>query len=390
MKNTPPTPGAPALKVSALSKSYQRRKRTQGLWGAVRGFLSGASEPVPAVTDLGFTIQRGERVGLIGENGAGKSTTLKMLTGILVPTAGSIEVLGLAPWKERQKLALEIGVVFGQRPQLLWDIPVRETFSLLKTMYRIPESVYAITYGEAVKRLDLAPLLGTPVRHLSLGQRMRCDLAAALLHAPSVAFLDEPTIGLDVSVKEQVREFILDMQKRFGLTLLITTHDLKDITEVCDRLLVLDHGKLLFDGSLKAFEKKFARERRLVAELHQAPTPEGLATFKTEAAKRGGRVTEASGRRLIMEFSDEGSTPDLTQLLLKHLNVVDFALEKTDIERIVARLYRTRVPSSGVPGQGPGTKRTGLSSSPRSDASSEDPKENEGTQAPSAHKAEKP
>ncbi len=349
MKEVPAAPETPALQVTSLHKAYRRRKRTQGLWGAVKGFLSGASEPVPAVQGLDFTIHRGERVGLIGENGAGKSTTLKMLTGILVPTSGSVEVLGLTPWKQRQRLALDIGVVFGQRPQLLWDIPVRETFTLLKTMYRIPESVYAITYGEAVRRLDLAPLLGTPVRHLSLGQRMRCDLAAALLHAPSVAFLDEPTIGLDVSVKEQVREFILDMQSRFGTTLLITTHDLKDITEVCDRLLVLDHGRLLFDGSLRAFEKKFARERRLVAELHQAPTPEALAALKHEAAKRGGRVTEAEGRRLVMEFSDEGSTPDLTQLLLRHLNVVDFALEKTDIERIVARLYRTQAPKAERP-----------------------------------------
>jgi len=346
-----PSPDAPAIRVTNLSKSYRRRKRTQGLWGAVTGFLSGASEIVPAVQNLDFTIRRGERVGLIGENGAGKSTTLKMLTGILTPTEGAVEVLGFTPWKQRQRLALDIGVVFGQRPQLLWDIPVRETFSLLKTMYRVPDSVYAITYGEAVKRLDLSPLLATPVRHLSLGQRMRCDLAAALLHAPSVAFLDEPTIGLDVSVKEQVREYILDMHARFGSTLLITTHDLKDITEVCDRLLVLDHGRLLFDGSLKAFEKKFARERRLVAELHTPPSPEDLATFKTEVVKRGGRITESSGRRVVLEFSDEGATPDLTQLLLKQLPVVDFALEKTDIERIVARLYRTQAsptPSKGV------------------------------------------
>ena len=346
-------PGAPAIRVTDLSKSYRRRKRTAGLWGAVKGFLSGASEIVPAVQNLDFTINRGERVGLIGENGAGKSTTLKMLTGILTPTGGSIEVLGLTPWKQRQKLALDIGVVFGQRPQLLWDIPVRETFSLLKTMYRVPDSVYAITYGEAVRRLDLSPLLAVPVRHLSLGQRMRCDLAAALLHAPAVAFLDEPTIGLDVSGKEQVREFILDMHRRFGTTLLITTHDLKDITEVCDRLLVLDHGRLLFDGSLKAFEKKFARERRLVAELHAPPTAEALAAFKSEAAKRGGRLTESSGRRVVLEFSDESATPDLTQLLLKQLPVVDFALEKTDNERIVARLYRTQAsqlpPKAGKP-----------------------------------------
>jgi ABC-2 type transport system ATP-binding protein len=297
---------------------------------------------VPAVRGLDFSIRRGERVGLIGENGAGKSTTLKMLTGILVPTSGTLEVLGLTPWRHRQRLALDMGVVFGQRPQLLWDIPVRETFSLLKTMYQVPESVFTVTYGEAVRRLDLEPLLGTPVRQLSLGQRMRCDLAASFLHAPAVVFLDEPTIGMDVSVKEQVREYILDMRRRFGITLLITTHDLKDITEVCQRLLVLDHGRLLFDGSIKGFQNRFARERRLVAELHKAPTTSALKKFKFEVSRHGGQVVVSEGRRIAVEYTREGSTPRLTQALLRHLPVVDLALEKTDIERIVARLYRTQ------------------------------------------------
>src|ERR1041384_353209 len=218
-----------------LCKSYVRRVRPPGLLGAFRGLWRSEQKVVPAVSELGFSIQRGERVGLIGENGAGKSTTLKMLTGILVPTGGNLEVLGRVPWKERRQLALNIGVVFGQRPQLLWDIPVRETFRLLKTMYRIPEDIYDFTYNEGIRRLGLEPQMSIPVRQLSLGQRMRCDLAAAMLHAPAVAFLDEPTIGLDLSVKEQVREYIADMQEKFGVTLLITTHDLKDITETCDR-----------------------------------------------------------------------------------------------------------------------------------------------------------
>ncbi|HVZ80446.1 MAG TPA: ATP-binding cassette domain-containing protein [bacterium] len=331
-----------ALKVEKLAKSYTRRIHKPGLLGSIQSLFSGRTEDVPAVRGVSFTIGRGERVGLIGENGAGKSTTLKMLTGIIVPTGGTLEVLGLLPWKQRRELALNIGVVFGQRPQLLWDIPVRETFRLLKTMYRIPEEVYQVTYSQAVKRLGLEPLLGTPVRQLSLGQRMRCDLAAALLHAPAVAFLDEPTIGLDLSVKEQVREFIADMQERFGTTLLITTHDLKDITETCDRLLLLDKGTLLFDGSLKAFETRFARESRIVAELHRPIAPAALKKLTAEMKRHGGKVLEAEGHRLVVEYRKAGAAPALTQALLRGPKVADLTLEKTDIETIVTRIYRQK------------------------------------------------
>lgn len=331
-----------ALKVAKLAKSYTRRVHKPGLLGSVQALFSSKTEEIAAVRGIDFSIKRGERVGLIGENGAGKSTTLKMLTGIIVPTGGTLEVLGLLPWKQRRELALNIGVVFGQRPQLLWDIPVRETFRLLKTMYRIPEEVYQVTYTQAVKRLGLEPLLGTPVRQLSLGQRMRCDLAAALLHAPAIAFLDEPTIGLDLSVKEQVREFIADMQDRFGTTLLITTHDLKDITETCDRLLLLDKGTLLFDGSLKAFENRFARESRIVAELHHPIAPAALKKLAAELKRHGGRILESEGHRLAVEYSKAGAAPALTQVILKRQKVADLTLEKTDIETIVTRIYRQK------------------------------------------------
>jgi ABC-2 type transport system ATP-binding protein len=329
-----------ALRVQNLAKTYKRRVRQPGLLGAFKGLFSSKQQELKAVQNLSFSIQRGERVGLIGENGAGKSTTLKMLTGILVPTGGEVEVLGRIPWKERRQLALNIGVVFGQRPQLLWDIPVRETFQLLKTMYRIPESVYDVTYKEAVRRLDLEPLLATPVRHLSLGQRMRCDLAASILHAPAVAFLDEPTLGLDLSVKEQVREFITDIQEKFGITLLITTHDLKDITETCDRLQLMDKGMLLFDGSIKAFERKYASDRRIVVELHKPVDSDGIQDLTKKIARWGGTLKEAEGHRIIVEYKDETSTPALTQLLLTSYQVVNLNLEKPDIETIVTRIYR--------------------------------------------------
>jgi ABC-2 type transport system ATP-binding protein len=337
-----------SVKCDGLAKSYVRRQRPPGFWGAVRGLFAAERELVPAVQELSFCIEPGERVGLIGENGAGKSTTLKMLTGILVPSAGQLEVLGLDPWRQRRQLAARIGVVFGQRPQLLWDIPVRETFTLLKTMYRVDDKLFAATYAEAVKRLELEPLLGVAVRKLSLGQRMRCDLAASLLHAPQIAFLDEPTIGLDVSVKEQVREFIVEMQRRFGTTLLLTTHDLKDITETCDRILLLDRGKLLFDGSLREFERRFASERRILLELEKPVTPGTEAELRAALLPLGGELVECRQHRVVVKYQREGAAPALTQCLLSRLPVSDIVLEKADIDSMVASIYRRGTAEKGA------------------------------------------
>ncbi|MET0790174.1 MAG: ATP-binding cassette domain-containing protein [Polyangiaceae bacterium] len=331
------------LRAQALSKTYTRRIRKPGFGAALRGLFSrGEEESLHAVSELSFTIERGERVGLIGENGAGKSTTLKMLTGILVPSSGKLQVLGLDPWRQRRQLAGQIGVVFGQRPQLLWDIPVQETLSLLRTMYRIPQEVYAVTYAQAVERLELGPLLAVPVRKLSLGQRMRCDLAASLLHAPAIAFLDEPTIGLDVSVKEQVREYIRDMQQRFETTLILTTHDLKDITETCDRLLLLDRGKLLFDGSLKEFERRFATERRIILDLERTTSDTLSAELAREMKDLGAQLRECRGHRVVVTYETDGLAPVLTQHLLSRLPVSDIVLEKADIDSMVASIYRRR------------------------------------------------
>jgi len=328
------------LRTEALNKTYRRKIRKPGFVGALKGLFSGEEEAVQAVSDVTFSLARGERVGLIGENGAGKSTTLKMLTGILVPTSGKLEVLGFDPSRQRRQLASRIGVVFGQRPQLLWDIPVQETLSLLRTMYRIPASVYDVTYPQAVERLDLGPLLAVPVRKLSLGQRMRCDLAASLLHAPDIAFLDEPTIGLDVSVKEQVREFIRDMQQRFESTLLLTTHDLKDITETCDRILLLDRGKLLFDGSLREFERRFATKRRIVVELERPASDEVREQLAKDIAELGAELVECRAHRAVVVYEGDGAAPALTQRLLSRLPVSDIVLEKSDIDSMVANIYR--------------------------------------------------
>jgi ABC-2 type transport system ATP-binding protein len=329
-----------AIAVENLQKTYARRKRKDGFWAGLRAYFSWETELVTAVSDLSFRIERGESVGLIGENGAGKSTTVKMLTGILVPTAGRVETLGVVPHEQRRRLAQSIGVVFGQKPQILWDIPARDSFRLLKAMYRVPEEVYRFTYGEAVERLELGEFLDTPVRLLSLGQRMRCDLAAALLHAPAVAFLDEPTIGLDVLVKERVREHLVEMRRRFGTTIVLTTHDLKDISATCERLLVLDRGMLLYDGSRQGFEARYAEGRTLDVTLDaeaEAPVRELLARDV-----EGEELTFdwSVPRRLRVECARSASAPRVTASVLKHLSVADLSVHGAELDAIVTRLYR--------------------------------------------------
>lgn len=330
-----------AIVAEGLGKTYRRRKRSPGFWAGLRSYFSFETEAVAAVSELSFSIERGESVGLIGENGAGKSSTVKMLTGILVPSEGRVETLGVVPWQERRKLAQSIGVVFGQKPQILWDIPARESFRLLKAMYAISDDVYRFTYGEAVERLELSEFLDTPVRLLSLGQRMRCDLAAALLHAPAVAFLDEPTIGLDVLVKERVREHLVEMRRRFGTTILLTTHDLKDISATCERLLVLDKGRLLYDGSRRGFEERFAGERTLGVELSADLSGAVESELERELRAEGASLQKEGSRHLKIACSRPNTVPQITALVLRALPVRDLNLQSVDIDTIVTRLYRT-------------------------------------------------
>lgn len=331
----------PALLVENLTKTYTRRKRVEGRLKGLWSFFSPSLERHEALRGLDFRIERGESVGLIGENGAGKSTTVKVLTGILVPSGGRVETLGLNPWKQRRKLAPNIGVTFGQKPQLLWDIPAAESFKLLKAMYGIPDEVYRYTYGEAVERLELASILRTPVRLLSLGQRMRCDVAASLLHAPKVAFLDEPTIGLDVLVKERVREHLKEMRRRFGTTVLLTTHDLKDISITCERLIVLDKGQLLYDGSLGGFQQRFGGERSIVIQLASGLSVERAASLREELTSEGAELSVETPHRLRVTCPGAQIAPKVTGLLLQRLEVSDLLLQEPDIEAIIARLYRS-------------------------------------------------
>ncbi|MBK7972793.1 MAG: ATP-binding cassette domain-containing protein, partial [Deltaproteobacteria bacterium] len=250
-----------------LVKEYRTTRKREGLRGALVDLVRPRKESKRAIESISFSIAEGERVGYIGANGAGKSTTIKVLTGILKPTSGYVRVAGFEPLEERRHYVHQIGVVFGQRTQLWWDIAVIEAFRLLARIYGVTDAELKARLAEFTEVLDLEPLLHTPVRKLSLGQRMRCDLAASLLHQPRILFLDEPTIGLDVDVKDRVRSFIRAVNERHGTTVLLTTHDLRDIEELCERVLLIDEGRVLFDGALGEFKRRFARERRVVLDL---------------------------------------------------------------------------------------------------------------------------
>src|SRR6516164_6539326 len=249
------------IEAETLSKTFRVARRRPGLLGGVRSVIDPQVRIVPAVHELSLHIDRGEMIGLVGPNGAGKSTTIKMLTGILMPTGGRVRVAGLNPIRQRRELASRIGVVFGQRSQLWWDLPLLDSLRLLRHLYRVPEKRHSENLARLRNMLDLDEFLNTPVRQLSLGQRMRGDLAAALLHDPELLYLDEPTIGLDVVAKARIRELLLDINRNRGVTVLLTTHDLADIEVLCPRMVIVDHGRKLFDGLLTSIRDKFGGER---------------------------------------------------------------------------------------------------------------------------------
>ncbi|WP_371481354.1 ATP-binding cassette domain-containing protein [Kitasatospora sp. NBC_00315] len=285
---------------------------------------------VRAVDGLSFTIGAGECVGYIGPNGAGKSTTIKMLTGILVPTSGRLRVAGVDPARERTALARRIGVVFGQRTTLWWDLPLRDSYELARRIYRVPEARYRANLARCVELLDLGALLDTPVRQLSLGQRMRGDLAAALLHDPQVLYLDEPTIGLDVVSKGRVREFLRLVNRENGTTVLLTTHDLVDIEQLCDRVMVIDHGRVVHDGGLDGLHAVGRSERTLVVDLAVAHPPIEVP---------GARVVKVDGPRQWLAFPAQQSAAPIVAAVAGRYPLVDLSVREPAIEDVIARMY---------------------------------------------------
>jgi ABC-2 type transport system ATP-binding protein len=317
--------------VEDLVKTFRVAERKPGLWGAVRGVVRRRVRTVEALSGVGFSIEAGELVGYVGPNGAGKSTTVKILSGILVPDSGRCEVLGFVPWRQRAEYVARIGVVFGQRTQLWWDLPVVESFDLLRHIYRVPEAVQRPVRDELIEMLELAPLLDTPVRQLSLGQRMRCDVAAALLHAPPLLFLDEPTIGLDAAAKLAVRQFVRRLNRERGVTVILTTHDMDDIEALCRRILVISEGRILVDGPLEALRGRVLRERRLTLDL--VDEREVVADPRVRViAREGARV------KLAFDPAEVPATELVSRLTARHA-VRDLFVENPPIEEVIARLY---------------------------------------------------
>lgn len=314
------------IEVETLSKEFLVHRKA--------GRLRRERVVVKAVDGLSFAIERGAIVGYIGPNGAGKSTTVKLLTGILVPSAGRVSVAGLDPATQRIPLARRIGAMFGQRVQLWWDLPLIDSFELLRHIYRIPAERYARNIVEFRELLELDPFLRTPVRQLSLGQRIRGEIVAAMLHDPEVVFLDEPTIGLDIVAKQRVREFLLAANRERGVTVMLTTHDLADIERLCSRILILDHGRLVYDGGLEALRARYGGERTLVVDLEEP----AAALRVTDA-----RVIRVDGSRQWIAFDRERTNAArLAAEVAAQAALRDLTVEEPDIEDVVRRIYAER------------------------------------------------
>jgi ABC-2 type transport system ATP-binding protein len=327
-----------AIDVHQLRKQFKVQKNREGLKGALKDLFKREHTEVTAVKDISFQIPQGEICGYIGENGAGKSTTIKMLTGILVPTSGKLVVNGYIPYKEREKFVQGIGVVFGQRSQLWWDIGVIESFQLLRKVYRVSEVDYRRRLDELVETLQLQELLNRPVRKLSLGQRMRCELVAALLHNPSILFLDEPTIGLDIVVKMEIREFLKRLNREQGTTILLTTHDLQDIEALCSRVIMLDDGRIIYDGGLEELKSRWGKGRQVQFQFNDPVTVSSLAVLTDGLNVRWSLENEVTAKVWIPR---EMNVSEVLSRVVGVMEISDIKIFETNTDEIVREIYQS-------------------------------------------------
>ncbi len=319
------------IEVTNLSKTFRVLEGKKGLVGAVKNLFSRDYRYVEAVKDISFTVQQGEMLGLIGPNGAGKSTTIKILAGILVPTSGKALVNGIEPYRFRQQNAMKVSVVFGQRTKLWWDLPCYESFELHRVMYRIPEKVYKQNLDEFMEFLELGEFWNRPVRQLSLGQRMRAEIAVSLLHNPEVIYLDEPTIGMDAVAKERIRQFLLNTNKARNITLIITSHDMADIEKLCSRVIIIDHGQIVYEGDFDEIRHRYGRERTMVVEFGEE-YPEIELPY--------GTIIKDEGLKKSIRFlREQGTAIDLITALGKHYVIRDVSIQEAEIESIIREIY---------------------------------------------------
>lgn len=331
------------IKVENLSKEFKTNKKYPGFKGAIKSFFSREYVVKKAVENISFEIEEGEVVGYIGANGAGKSTTIKMMTGILTPSSGKVLVDGLIPYENREKNAKNIGVVFGQKTQLWWDLPISETFTLLRDIYEVKEEDFKERMKFLNDVLDLEEFMLTPVRSLSLGQRMRADIAAALIHNPKVVYLDEPTIGLDVMVKEKVRKAIKEINKNFGTTIILTTHDLNDIEELCNRIIIIDKGKKIYDGGLDEIKDKYGAMTSLEFQVKESKVENVTIECEQSLDNDDLVIVTKENKITITHNRNKISSSEVMKSIMSKFEVVDFRISETSIEDIIKKIYRTGV-----------------------------------------------
>ncbi len=324
-----------AIRLQELRKTYTISERDAGLQAALRSLVRRKTRDIHAVDGISFEVPPGQIVGFLGPNGAGKTTTLKMLSGLLHPTAGTVDVLGHTPWQRKKEFLQQITLVMGQRNQLVWDIPAIDSFELNRVIYHIPQEQFRATLDELVDLLELAPLIHKPVRNLSLGERMKCEIAGALLHRPQVLFLDEPTIGLDVTAQRRIREFVAEYNRRHQAAVLLTSHYMADVEALCQRVIVIHHGRILFDGDLSALVKRFSLHKTIVVDLASGATQgRGAAALQPY-----GEVVRYTEGQVALRVAKE-ETARVTSQLLADLPIHDLTIQDPPIEEVIEQVFQ--------------------------------------------------